>query len=59
MTNEQPNGDTPMKKLIRKMPSVAEMVMNKCTDLSNNPPNRTTDSRKFEVHEMNFGDVFL
>ena len=49
LTNAQANGDTPMKKLIRKMPNIAEIVLNKCTNLDNNPPDRTTDNPNFEV----------
>ena len=31
------------------MPEVAELVMNKCTDMSNNPSEMTTDSVNYEV----------
>ncbi|KAL5265822.1 hypothetical protein ACHWQZ_G006498 [Mnemiopsis leidyi] len=49
LTNAQTNGDTPMKKLIRLMPDIAELVMNKCTDMSNNPSEMTNDNVNFEV----------
>ena len=38
-----------MKKLIRLMPDIAELVMNKCTDMSNNPSEMTNDNVNFEV----------
>ena len=38
-----------MKKLIRTMPEVAELVLNKCTDMSNNPSEMTADSINYEV----------
>ncbi|XP_063676952.1 transient receptor potential cation channel subfamily A member 1-like [Bolinopsis microptera] len=49
LTNAQMNGDTPMKKLIRFMPEVAELVLNKCTDMTNNPSEMTTDNVNYEV----------
>ena len=50
MDNRHPNGDTPMKKLIRMMPDVAMQVFNKCTDDSCNPEHMTNDHKEYQVH---------
>ncbi|XP_063677555.1 transient receptor potential cation channel subfamily A member 1-like isoform X7 [Bolinopsis microptera] len=49
MDNRHPNGDTPMKKLIRMMPDVAMQVFNKCTDDSCNPEHMTNDHKEYQV----------
>ncbi|KAL5265325.1 hypothetical protein ACHWQZ_G006160 [Mnemiopsis leidyi] len=49
MDNKHPNGDTPMKKLIRMMPDVAIQVFNKCTDDSCNPEHMTNDHKEYQV----------
>jgi len=39
------------------MPEVAELVLNKCTDMTNNPSEMTTDNVNYEVHKQLYSEL--